>query len=50
MTADRSIQQAASRLDPSNGSAARANLALVLGVLSLLGSAALLLGYVFKLF
>lgn len=49
-TADRSIQQAASRLDPSNGSAARANLALVLGVLSLLGSAALLLGYVFKLF
>ncbi len=50
-TADRSIQQAASRLAPSDGSAAsRANLALAVGILSLLGSAALILGYVFKLF
>ncbi|HRD65948.1 MAG TPA: response regulator [Candidatus Competibacter sp.] len=51
-TTERSIQQATPSIAAQAGGplAARANLALVIGILALLGSAAALLGYVFKLF
>ena len=50
-TAERSILQASSNLAPAEGSlASRVTLALTLGIVALVGSAAALLGYVFKLF
>lgn len=51
-TAERSIQQAAPNIAAQAGGplSARLNLALVVGILALLGSGAALLGYVFKLF
>ena len=50
-TAERSIQQAAANSSAQGGPAeSRANLALVVGIVALLGAAAALLGYVFKLF
>lgn len=51
-TAERSVQQASAGLAAQTGgpAAARANLALILAVIAMLGSAAALLGYVFKLF
>ncbi len=50
-TAERSVQQSASNFTAQGGSAeSRANLALGVGVVALLGAAAALLGYIFKLF
>ena len=51
-TAERAVQQAAANLASQAGgpTASRANLALILAVVAILGSAAALLGYVFKLF
>jgi len=50
-TAERSVQQVAANFSTQDGPAeSRANLALVVGVVALLGSAAAVLGYIFKLF
>jgi CheY-like chemotaxis protein len=51
-TAERAVQQAAANLSAQAGgpTASRATLALVLAIIAILGSAAALLGYVFKLF
>ncbi|MFO7640824.1 MAG: response regulator [Candidatus Competibacteraceae bacterium] len=50
-TAERSVQQVAANFSTQGGPAeSRANLALVVGVVALLGSAAAVLGYIFKLF
>jgi CheY-like chemotaxis protein len=50
-TAERAIQQAGANVSVQGGPAeSRANLALVASVVALLGAAAALLGYVFKLF
>ncbi len=50
-TAERSIQQNAANFTAQGGPAeSRANLALIVGIVALLGAAVALLGYVFKLF
>jgi len=49
-TAERSVQQAAANFSEGGAGDSRATLALVVGIVALLGAAAALLGYVFKLF
>jgi CheY-like chemotaxis protein len=49
-TAERSVQQAAANFSEGRASDSRATLALVVGIVALLGASAALLGYVFKLF